>query len=94
MELIVQHHTDAKGITDDFAVANEATAVMVAGSDTTSTTLNFLSYLLASHPECQKRLDEELDAAFPDPEYLPTIDEVYSLPYLDGVVKEAMRLYP
>ncbi|GKU13718.1 unnamed protein product, partial [Fusarium langsethiae] len=64
-----------------------------AGSSTTSHTAAFACWLLARHPEAQKKLSAELAEAFPDPTQLD-IKETLSLPYLDGVIRETMRLYP
>ena len=47
------------------AIADGNLAV-IAGSDTTSTTLSHLWYFLLTNPECAKRLRIEIDAAYPD----------------------------
>ena len=39
---------------------------MLAGYDTTSNTLTFCSYILATHPEEMAKLQEEIDAKFAD----------------------------
>ncbi|GKU22474.1 unnamed protein product [Fusarium langsethiae] len=67
--------------------------MLAAGSSTTSHTAAFACWLLARHPEAQKKLSAELAEAFPDPTQLD-IKETLSLPYLDGVIRETMRLYP
>ena len=47
------------------AIADGNLAV-IAGSDTTSTTLSHLWYFLLTNPACAKHLQLEIDAAYPD----------------------------
>jgi cytochrome P450 len=67
--------------------------------ETTSSTLTWATYLLATHPETQSRLRAEIHKHIPDPTRL--LDDSFdiprlleSLPYLNAVCKEALRLYP
>ena len=45
---------------------------------------------LCQNPEAQRKLRQELSALAMDD---PTMDELKSLPYLDMVVRESLRLY-
>ncbi|KAF5889820.1 cytochrome P450 3A30-like [Clarias magur] len=64
-----------------------------AGYETSSSTLSFLFYILASNPDTVKKLHKEIDATFPkkaDVDY----DGVMNMDYLDAVLNESLRLYP
>jgi cytochrome P450 len=67
--------------------------MLAAGSSTTSHTAAFACWLLTRHPAAQDRLHKELFDANPD---LATADITKStdLPFLDGVIRETMRMYP
>jgi cytochrome P450 len=68
--------------------------VLLAGSDTTSTTASYIAFELAMQPDIQTKLRKELIEAFPDPNERFSIPTLLKLPYLDGVCKEILRLYP
>ncbi|KPI35953.1 Trichodiene oxygenase [Cyphellophora attinorum] len=67
--------------------------MLAAGSSTTSHTAAFASFLLTRHPDAQRRLREELAAAFPLQDEMD-IRKTVDLPFLDGVLRETMRMYP
>lgn len=67
---------------------------IVAGSDTTSTTLAAIVYLLAKNPEKQVLLQEEVDSIVRDPQKLSYKSLLGHAPFLDGCINEALRLYP
>ncbi|KAL2785429.1 cytochrome P450 [Aspergillus keveii] len=73
-------------------LVDEGCAFIVGGSDTTGYTMEGATYLLLSHPECLKRLRDELDAAMPAiRDY--DLQTVLELPFLSAVIKETLRLY-
>jgi cytochrome P450 len=68
-------------------------SLVLAGLDTTGSGLFFCLDLLARHPESQRLVREEVQAAFGDGEISPT-DLPRQLPYTLAAVQEALRLYP
>ncbi|KAJ6587621.1 cytochrome P450 [Mycena vulgaris] len=80
---------DATHLTDEELAAAVAT-IILAATDTSSTSLNRIFHTLALYPEVQDKLRAEILAA---PEHLDH-DALVSLPYLDSVVRETLRLFP
>uniref|UniRef100_A0A8W8NXU4 Uncharacterized protein n=1 Tax=Magallana gigas TaxID=29159 RepID=A0A8W8NXU4_MAGGI len=80
-----------RSLTMDEIVGNSILFLLV-GYDTTSNALAFTAYNLATHPECQEKLIEEIDAILgKEP---PNYDNVQNLEYLERVFCETLRLYP
>ncbi|MCY0934002.1 cytochrome P450 [Streptomyces sp. H34-S4] len=65
---------------------------LLAGHETTATSLAFTLHLLGRHPELQDRARAEIAAVLGD--RAPGAADLDRLPYLTQVLKEAMRLYP
>ncbi|PBK91916.1 cytochrome P450 [Armillaria gallica] len=59
---------------------------LIAGHETTATTLSWLLYELAAHPEHQSIIREEVKHSYHD--------DYDSLPFLNAVIKESLRLHP
>ncbi|XP_053133096.1 cytochrome P450 3A29-like isoform X2 [Hemicordylus capensis] len=81
-----------KALTDK-EILTQAILFILAGYETTGSSLSFLSYCLATHPDVQHRLQEEIDEVLPN-QATPTYDAVLQMEYLDMVVNETLRLYP
>ncbi|KAF5680177.1 phenol 2-monooxygenase [Fusarium circinatum] len=76
------------GLSDD-EIRAEAQAYIVAGSDTTATTLTYLIYSICSHADVRQKLVKEL-MGLPDDFGHSDIRE---LPYLNNIIDETLRLY-
>ncbi|XP_072205197.1 cytochrome P450 3A4-like isoform X2 [Excalfactoria chinensis] len=81
-----------KSLSDEEILA-QALIFVFAGYETTSSTLSYISYHLATYPDVQKRLQDEIDASLPN-KAAPTYNAVMQMEYLDMVVNESLRLYP
>uniref|UniRef100_A0AAQ4NU50 Cytochrome P450 3A n=1 Tax=Gasterosteus aculeatus aculeatus TaxID=481459 RepID=A0AAQ4NU50_GASAC len=81
-----------KGLSDS-EILSQAMIFIFAGYETSSGTLGFLAYNLATNPDIQKTLQEEIDETFPN-KARPTYDALMQMEYLDMVLNESMRLYP
>jgi cytochrome P450 len=69
---------------------DEVLTLIVAGHETTASTLNWTWYLISQHPDVEQRLSDELNC-------LPTFSEFDDLSrflYTRQIIDEAMRLYP
>ncbi|XP_040189886.1 cytochrome P450 3A24 isoform X3 [Rana temporaria] len=81
-----------KELTDTEIMAQGLIFIM-AGYDTTSNTLMFMAYLLATHPDVQTKLQEEIETHLPN-KAPPTYEALLQMEYLDMVIYETLRLYP
>jgi cytochrome P450 len=73
-------------------VRDECLTIMLAGHETTANALSFSLWLLAKHPEMQRRLREEAMCVLGD--RAANADDYRRLPYATQVFSEALRLYP
>ncbi|KAM6156413.1 cytochrome P450 3A4-like [Erethizon dorsatum] len=85
--------TESYKALSDVEIAAQSISFIFAGYETTSSTLSFIMYALATHPDVQKKLQQEIDAALPNKAF-PTYDVLVEMEYLDMVVNETLRLYP
>ncbi|KAK6430209.1 hypothetical protein LTR95_013639 [Oleoguttula sp. CCFEE 5521] len=85
-------HFVTKGLTQ-LQCEVEAFLQIIAGSDSTTTTLRCCVYLLCGSPVAYAKLRAEIDAA--DLSYpVATYNEAQKLPYLQACLYETLRLYP
>jgi cytochrome P450 len=66
---------------DDTLIAEECLTLLVAGHETCSNALTWVTYLLAKHPDIYQRLRTDLQSTEPSG-------------YLQQVIDETLRLYP
>jgi cytochrome P450 len=84
-------HPDGSPV-DAREIRDQTLVFLLAGHETTATSLTFALDLLARHPEAQARAREEVAAVLDGRR--PTAADLPRLPYLTMVVKETLRLYP
>lgn len=73
-------------------IAENFSAIMLAGFHTTQNALCAAIYFVLTHPEAHAKLKTELDSVYSSPKDID--GQVQKLPYLNAVITEAMRLYP
>jgi cytochrome P450 len=73
-------------------IRDEVLTLLLAGHETTANALAWTFFLLASAPEVEAKLSDELDRALD--QRPPTIEDLPRLPFTAMVIQEAMRLYP
>ncbi|KAI0039550.1 cytochrome P450 [Auriscalpium vulgare] len=74
----------------DADILSQVPTFLIAGHETTSTSLAWTLFALSAHPAVRARLNAELRA---HPSDTPSMDELAALPYLDKVAREVLRLY-
>jgi cytochrome P450 len=89
--LVAARDESGAGMTDD-EINDEVLTLLIAGHETTATTLAWALYHLAVTPVAQDRLYRELSESFPDGDVDPGLAR--KLPYLTAVVNETLRLTP
>ncbi|XP_074960950.1 cytochrome P450 3A9-like [Phalacrocorax aristotelis] len=77
----------------DIEILSQAFIFIFAGYEPTSNTLCYLAYELATHPDVQQKLLQEIDTVLPNKAPL-TYEAMMQLEYLDMTVSETLRLFP
>ncbi|TRM60984.1 cytochrome P450 [Schizophyllum amplum] len=72
----------------------QMSTLIFAAMDTTSSALSRTVHLLATHPDVQDRLRAEIRAARKEHGARMSYDQLETLPYLDALCRETLRLYP
>ncbi|MFD7840651.1 cytochrome P450 [Streptomyces sp. NPDC059761] len=92
LSLLAAASSTDDGEFDAAELRDQVLIFLLAGHETTATSLAFSLHLLARHPEQQARAREEVSRVLGD--RTPEAADLDRLPYLTQVLKEAMRLYP
>ncbi len=90
LTLLLDARYEDGGAIGDAELREQLRTLLVAGHETTATSLVWALYRLHRNPETLDRLRGELAAAGPDCEP----GELARLPYLDAVCQETLRLHP
>ena len=91
MLLAARDEDDGQGMTDE-QVRDEVMTIFVAGHETTANTMSWIFYLLATHPEVEQKLHDELNSVLGG--RLPTVADIPNLTYVNLIISETLRLYP
>ena len=84
----------SEGVLSEGDIVADSVGFLLAGYETTSSALTFTTGLLASHPDIQERLAEEIKNYFSENPDSTLYEATHSIDYLDMVFNEAMRLFP
>ncbi|KAK8092929.1 hypothetical protein PG999_014516 [Apiospora kogelbergensis] len=84
---------DGEPVLSEGEVQGLSSALVVAGSETTATALSGFTFLITTHAEKRRALEDEIRAAFADEADI-TMTGTGHLEYLNAVIEETLRLYP
>lgn len=90
--LIVSTRAERDPKVRDVRMRDELVTLLLAGHETTASTLSWSFYLMDGDPAVWERVRQESQAVLGD--RLPTYEDLGKLVYTSMVVEEAMRLYP
>ena len=90
--LLAARDEETGGRMDEKQMRDEVVTLLLAGHETSANALTWTLYLLATHPDVEARLTEELAARLNGAPATPT--DLPHIPYLKQVVQESMRIYP
>jgi cytochrome P450 len=92
LAMLLQAQDDDGSRMSDRQVRDEAMTIILAGHETTALGLAWGWYLLATHPDAEAALHDELGSVLDGRP--PTLADLPKLRYTDMVVREVLRLYP
>ena len=92
LSLLIRARDEAGGQMSDAQVRDEAVVLFLAGHETTALALTYSLYLLATHPEQQARLADEIERVLVGRS--AGLGDLDKLALTEAVVLESMRLYP
>jgi cytochrome P450 family 628 len=79
---------------EDLLLEGNVRLLIIAGADTTATTLSYVSYYLAKDKSVVKKLRQELAEYGVRDDDTFEVPRVAKLPYLNAVIDEALRMHP
>jgi cytochrome P450 len=92
LSMLLQALDDDGSRMTDAQLRDEVMTLFLAGHETTALALSWSWYLLATHPDAEKKFHAELDEVLQG--RVPRVDDLSKLAYTEMIAKEAMRLYP
>ena len=92
LDVSINHKSSTKPELDELTIVATAIVILVAGYDTTGTTLSFALYELAKNPELQERLHAELEEVVGDASEI-TYDHIQSMTFVEQVIFETLRFH-
>ncbi|KAI1010307.1 hypothetical protein LB503_004894 [Fusarium chuoi] len=88
-QMLAESDSQEKTSLSTSSVQQEASNLIVAGSDTTAVTLTYLIWAVIKQPQLQAELEREISELSDELSF----DELKSAPLLNSVIEETLRLY-
>lgn len=92
LSMLLQAQDDDGTRMSDAQLRDEVMTLFLAGHETTALSLSWSWYLLALHPEAEKKFHAELEEVLGGRP--PHVSDLPKLKYTEMIAKEVMRLYP
>jgi cytochrome P450 len=92
LSMLLQAQDEDGSQMSDAQLRDEVMTLFLAGHETTALALSWSWYLLATHPEAEKKFHAELEEVLGG--RAPEVSDLPRLKYTEMIAKEAMRLYP
>ncbi|KAJ8672685.1 hypothetical protein QAD02_003945 [Eretmocerus hayati] len=96
LDLLMELTHEGTKFTDE-ELREEVDTMMIAGNDTTASVNCFVLLMLASHPQIQEKVYEELCGIYGTDDFSEKPvkhEDLHRMEYLERVIKETMRLFP
>ncbi|CAK9138398.1 unnamed protein product [Ilex paraguariensis] len=96
LDVLLEYEGDGKEVPDKISMRNVIIIILemfFAGSETTSSTIEWAMTELLHNPSSMRKINEELDHVIGSKRKVQESD-IDGLPYLQAVVKETLRLHP
>ena len=77
----------------DAEIAGTVITMLLAGQETTASTMSWIVHCMIEHPEVQARMREEADRVL-GTVAIASFDATGKLPYIEAVINETMRIRP
>ncbi|CAG8653959.1 7692_t:CDS:2 [Ambispora gerdemannii] len=82
-----------EGVITELEISHLSISLIIAGMETTASSLTWILAAIANNPEIQLRAQKELDSVVGQSK-LPSHKDLPSLPYIRAIVKEGLRWAP
>jgi cytochrome P450 len=92
LSMLLQAQDEDGSRMSDAQLRDEVMTLFLAGHETTALALSWSWYLLATHPEAERKFHAELDEVLGG--RAPEVSDLAQLKFTEMIAKEAMRLYP
>ncbi|KAM3067504.1 hypothetical protein ACMFMG_011650 [Clarireedia jacksonii] len=93
MDSMLRHRGEKDSLSDE-ELAENASILVIAGSETTATLLSGVTFLLMKNPAAMKRVTDEVRSVMQTEEDITFANTTANLPYMLACLDEALRRYP